>query len=330
MTRVRTLAVIAILVAMVGIPLAAMLPVKNSQSATASALHLAVDKYCFRCHGSTAPRAGVNLKVLDFANLEEHGEVWEKLLRKVRNHEMPPAGRWRPDAATYEALVDYVETERDRLAESKPNPGRPTLHRLNRTEYANAIRDLLAIEIDVADLLPADDIGYGFDNIGDVLTVSPLLLERYLAAASKISRLAVGDTTMPPSYQTYYLPHGLNQRDRMDVAMPLGSRGGTSIQHLFPVDGEYEISVGLQRGRYDEFLGMARERKLDLRLDDRRLELFTIAADSRAGAFIHGTGNDPDAHLKVRLHVNAGPRTLAATFVKDTVAPEGILARNRE
>jgi hypothetical protein len=140
----------------------------------------------------------------------------------------------------------------------------------------------------------------------------------------------VGDTTLPASYQTYVIPHGLIQNDRMSEAMPLGSRGGTSIRHLFPVDGEYEISVGLQRGRYDEFLGLGRERKLDLRLDDQRLELFTIAADPRAGELVHGTGRDPDSHLKVRVPVKAGTRALVATFLKDTVMPEGILPNNRE
>src|SRR5262249_37090756 len=158
---------------------------------------------------------------------------------------------------------------------------RPTLHRLNRAEYANAIRDLLALQVDVADLLPSDDAGYGFDNIGDVLTVSPSLLERYLLAAGKISRQAVGDVNVPPAYQTYDIPHGLKQDDRMSVAMPVGSRGGTSIDHRFPVDGEYEISVGLQRGRADEILGTGRERKLDLRMDDQRLELFTVPAGGR-------------------------------------------------
>src|SRR5207237_10714609 len=122
--------------------------------------------------------------------------------------------------------------------------------------------DLLALEIDVADLLPADHTGYGFDNIGDVLTVSPLLMERYLVAARKISRAAVGDTTMPASFQTYTVPHGLMQTDRMSDAAAVGSRGGSVIRHFFPVDGEYEISVGLQRGKADEFLGMGRERKL--------------------------------------------------------------------
>jgi hypothetical protein len=326
MIRARALTSIGIVLAGAGILLATTLSAKYSASAAAH--HATLDKYCFRCHGGTAPRAGLNLRLLDFTNLEDNGANWEKVLRKLRTHEMPPAGRWRPDAATYEVLVKYIETGRDHLAEVKPNPGRPTLHRLNRAEYANAISDLLAIEIDVAELLPADDIGYGFDNIGDVLNVSPLLLERYLSAASKISRLAVGDTTLPVSYQTYDVPHGLVQTERMSEDMPLGSRGGTSVGHRFPVDGEYEISVALQKGRFDEVLGLGRERKLDLRLDGRRLELFTIAANPRGGVL--GAGNEPDAHLKVRVPVKAGARTLVATFLKDTVVPEGILNNNRE
>jgi mono/diheme cytochrome c family protein len=286
--------------------------------------------YCITCHVGPRPPAGLNLQALDLGDLDQNGATWEKLLRKLRNREMPPAGLPRPDAATYETLVKSIENERDRLAEVKPNPGRPTLHRLNRTEYANAIRDLLALDIDVAEVLPADDIGYGFDNIGDVLNVSPLLLERYLAAAGRISRLAVGDVTLPPSYQTYPVPRALVQADRMSDAMPIGSRGGTAVRHLFPVDGEYEISVGIQRGRYDEFLGLERERKIDLRLDNRRLQLFTVAADPRAGQLEYGAKEDPDAHLKIRVPVKAGTRTLVATFLKDTVMPEGILPATRE
>jgi len=270
----------------------------------------------------------LNLEALDPANLEDNGAIWEKLLGKLRNREMPPAGMPRPEPAAYNALVKYIDSERDRLAETKPNPGRPTLHRLNRAEYANVIRDLLALEIDVAEILPADDAGYGFDNIGDVLTVSPLLLERYMLAASKISRLAVGDINLGATYQTYSVRPGLVQVDRMSEAMPLGSRGGVVVRHRFPVDGEYEISVGLQRGRQDEFLGLGRERKLDLRLDDQRLGVFTIAADPRG--IVHGTGKDPDSHLKVRLPVKAGTRTLVATFLKDTVMPEGIIERRRD
>src|SRR6202165_2001633 len=241
MIRARALVSMGVAVAGAVLLPAATLPAENSASPAAHRATL--DQYCVVCHSGPTPPAGLNLQALDIGNLEDNGGIWEKLLRKLRNREMPPAGMPRPDAATYDGLVKYIETERDRLAQVKPNPGRPTLHRLNRAEYANVIRDLLALEIDVSELLPADDIGYGFDNIGDVLSVSPLLMERYLATAGKISRQAVGDISMPVSYQTYNVPHGLKQFDRLSEAVPVGSRGGAVIRHRFPVDAEYEVSV---------------------------------------------------------------------------------------
>jgi len=302
-------------------------PAQGASSAAATAHRATVDGFCIACHKGPTAFAGLHLDTFDISNFEANGATWEKLARKLRNREMPPAGVRRPDEATYRALVEYIETGRDRLAEAKPNPGRPTLHRLNRTEYGNAVRDLLALEVDVAEMLPADDIGYGFDNIGDVLQVSPVLLERYLSTARKISRAAVGDTTIPVSYQTYEVPHRLVQDDRLDETAPVGSRGGTIVRHLFPVDGEYEISVTLQRNRDDEYLGLQRERKVDLRLDDQRLQLFTIAANPKK--VVLGGGTPPDAHLKIRLPVKAGTRELAATFLKDTLIKEGIIDRVR-
>jgi hypothetical protein len=280
--------------------------------------------YCVECHTGNKAPAGLNLHALDLGHLETNGVMWEKLLRKLRNHEMPPAGAPRPDDATYKTMVSFIEQERDRAAQLRPNPGHPTLHRLNRTEYANAIRDLLAVEVDVAEMLPADDTGYGFDNIGDVLQVSPLLMERYLSAAGRISRLAVGDPTIPVSYQTYPVSHGLNQSDRMSEDMPLGSRGGTSVRHYFPVDGEYEIVVNLARGKADEFLGMDKERTVDLRFDGEKLATFTAAVQRGQNA-VFGTGKDPDANWRVRLPIKAGPHTVLAAFLKDTVVPEDIL-----
>jgi hypothetical protein len=303
-------------------------PVPAQNAPTANDHKQTLQLYCVGCHSGPTPFAGLSLEPLDFANLEDNGIIWEKMVRKLRDRQMPPAGMPRPDDATMQALINYVETGRDRLSETKPNPGRTTLHRLNRTEYANVIRDLLALEIDVNDLLPADDIGYGFDNIGDVLSVSPFLMERYLATAAKISRAAVGDPSMPVNYQTYVVPHGLKQEGRLSENTPVGSRGGTAIRHRFPVDGEYEITVGLARNRNDDWLGMGKERKLDLRLDDQRVAMFTIAAN--VAAAVVGRGTAPDAHLKIRVPVKAGTRELVATFVKDTVIQEGIIDRERD
>src|SRR5262245_46950793 len=329
MFQTRTLVLTGIALAMAALVPAATLQAQNSNSSSSAASdhRTTLQLYCVGCHSGPTPFAGLNLEPLDFANLEANGEIWEKLVRKLRARQMPPAGMPRPDDATLEAIVKYVETGRDHMAEVKPNPGRTTLHRLNRTEYGNAIRDLLALEIDVADVLPADDIGYGFDNIGDVLSVSPFLLERYLVTAGKISRAAVGDTTMSVQYQTYSVNRGLKQSDRMNEMTPVGSRGGAAIRHRFPLDAEYEISVNLQRGRNEEVLGMNKDRTLDLRLDDQRLSLFTIKAD-RTVRF--GSGNAPDANLKVRLPVKAGTREIGASFLKDSVLQEGIIERTRE
>ena len=336
MFRTRAAVATGILLASTVLLRTAAVTAEDSTSPAATANQTAFDQqafwrttkiYCDTCHFGPKARADLNLQALDLAHLDVNGATWEKVLRKLRSHEMPPAGMPRPDLATYETLANSIEKERDRVSEVRPNPGRPTLHRLNRTEYANAIRDLLGLEVDVAELLPADDIGYGFDNIGDVLQVSPVLLERYLSAARKISRTAIGDVTLPVSYQTYNVPHGLTQTERFGEEAPVGSRGGTAVHHFFPVDGEYEISIGLQRSRDDEYLGFERERKLDLRLDDQRLELFTLPASSKK--IVLGGGTPPDANLKVRLFVKAGTREIDATFLKDTLLREGVIDRVR-
>jgi Protein of unknown function (DUF1592)/Protein of unknown function (DUF1588)/Protein of unknown function (DUF1587)/Protein of unknown function (DUF1585)/Protein of unknown function (DUF1595) len=288
-------------------------------------------KYCDSCHFGPKARGNVNLETLDLANLNNNGATWEKVLRKLRGREMPPPGALRPDEATYKGLVSAITTERDRLADTRPTPGRPTLHRLNRAEYGNSVRDLLGLQIDVSELLPPDDSGYGFDNIGDVLTVSPELLERYLLASGKVARQAVGDTKIPPGYQTYTVAHGLKQDDRMADGLQIGTRGGTVVEHLFPVDGEYEIAVELQRGRAGELLGNGRERKLSLRLDDQAIhDDFTIPANRGRRADINTQVNhDTEQGYKVRMPVKAGIHVISAAFEKDTVLPEGILFRQR-
>ncbi len=192
-----------------------------------------VDKYCVTCHNQRAKIAELALDKADVANPSVSAETWEKVIGKLRSNAMPPPGLPRPDKTTRDAFVKYLETSLDRAAAAKPNPGRTVLHRLNRAEYANAIRDLLGVEFDAASLLPADDSGFGFDNIADVLSVSPMLTERYLAAARKISRLAVGDPTIQPATEVFSVSKLLKQDDRVSEDLPFGSRAGSGCSLLF-------------------------------------------------------------------------------------------------
>jgi hypothetical protein len=244
------------------------------------------------------------------------------VLRKLRAREMPPPGMPHPDTATYDFLATYLETALDRAAAARPNPGRPAAYRLNRFQYANAIRDLLALEIDSTSLLPADDSGYGFDNIGDVLTVSPILVEKYLSAASRISRVAVGEPSLGPTSTEYQIPPATVQTERESSDLPIGSRGGLAVRHHFPLDAEYVVKVRLQRGKdATTILNASDERDLDIRLDGRRIRLFTVGGQ-RNGDTAPG---ELDEGLEVRLPVTAGPHVVASTFLKDTVKPEGVL-----
>ena len=239
-----------------------------------------LDRYCVTCHNASARTAELLLDEADVEKIDEGPELWEKVVKKLRTGAMPPAGMPRPDQATYDSLATYLETALDRAAAAHPNPGRPVLHRLNRVEYTNAVRDLLAVDIDGETLLPADDSRYGFDNIGDVLTVSPALLERYLSAARKISRLAIGDPDASPISESYNIAKYFVQDDRMDEALPFGSRGGIAVRHHFPLDGEYVVKVRLVRNSRDYIRGLLDEpHQLDVRLDGARLQLFTIGGE---------------------------------------------------
>ena len=204
-------------------------------------------QYCAGCHNQTARAGGLALDTLDVANVGKNGHTWEKVVRKIRSGMMPPSGARRPERQALDALASELEARLDRAAAASPNPGSPSLHRLNRTEYANAVRDLLDLEVDVTTLLPSDDSNEGFDNIADALSVSPTLIQGYVAAAMKISRLAVGDRTAVPNQVTYQAPTGLNQEQHFE-GLPLGTRGGLVIKHTFPLDGEYQISGGGGRG----------------------------------------------------------------------------------
>ena len=210
--------------------------------ATEPAPRAVLQRYCFACHNQRTLTAGLALDVLDMNEAGKHPEVWEAVINKLRTGAMPPAGRPRPDNATYDAVVAWLETELDRAALASPDPGRPTLHRLNRTEYANAVRDLLAVDVDTA-LLPADNAAYGFDNNADALTLSSALTERYLGAAARIAEMALGRPRGTPAPETFFVPTDRDQGTRISDALPFGSRGGTAFRYYFPANGEYEFQM---------------------------------------------------------------------------------------
>ena len=300
------------------------------QSPAVSPERAVLNQYCVTCHNEKLKTAGLTLDKLDVAKVGEAAPVWEKVVQKLRAGSMPPAGMARPDKSAYDSLATYLETELDRTGAAKPEPGRPAIHRLNRAEYTNAVRDLLAIDtdaVDFASLLPADDAAYGFDNIGDILSISPALLERYLSAADKITRLAIGDLAIPPVIETIGIPESLKQDKRMSDDLPAGSRGGIAISHYFPVDGEYAIKIRLQRDLLGAIVGITQPKQIDARLDGQRIRLFRIGGE-RKGKF-NDVGADfeylstADSELEVRFPAKAGSRRLEVTYLKDTVKSEG-------
>jgi hypothetical protein len=295
-----------------------------------------VGRYCLTCHNQRLKTGGLVLEGLDVQHPGEQAEIWEKVARKLRSGAMPPPGAPRPDRDSFTRFVSWLETELDRDGALKPNPGRPAIHRLNRAEYTNAVRDLLGVEIDGRSLLPSDDSSYGFDNIADVLTMSPTLLERYLSAARRIGRLAVGDQNARPVVQIYTLPRTLVQLDRMSDDLPFRSRGGTVIRHYFPADGEYAVKIRMQRALNTNVIrGLANHEQLDVRLDQVRLELFAIGGECVGSAeprcrkppgLVQASDyeRNADAVLELRFAAKAGPHRLGVSFVKrSAAAPEG-------
>lgn len=253
-----------------------------------------LDRYCLKCHNTTDWAGGVAFDVLAADTLPEDAGTWEKAIRKVRTGLMPPPGKPRPSHAEVEAFAGELEGRLDQLAQRHPNPGARTLHRLNRTEYANAVRDLIAYDADVSTLLPADDSAEGFDNIADVLGVSPTLLQAYISAAMKISRHAVGDPTEPTVSAKYTPPGGVAQSEHLE-GLPLGTHGGMRFTHYFPLDAEYEFRVTLARPL--RFAGSegGPPPKVDVVLDGKRIEV-------------------PDP-TRFRVRVKAGPREVAVGLV---------------
>jgi uncharacterized protein DUF1592/uncharacterized protein DUF1588/uncharacterized protein DUF1585/uncharacterized protein DUF1587/uncharacterized protein DUF1595 len=318
-------------------------PEPGQERATASPAqlslqHAMINRYCVTCHNSRTLRGGLALEVMNIDNAGEHPEIWEKVIRKVRGGVMPPANNPRPDKPTLDGLASALEESLDAIAAVKPNPGRTeALHRLNRSEYHNVIRDLLTLDVDATSMLPADNGSYGFDNIAGVLKVSPLLMERYLSAAQKISRLAVG-APVPPTTETITLPTDLAQDDRLEP-LPFGTRGGTAIRYNFPADGEYNIKVELLKNR-DGLIFISEPHQLEVSVDGERVKVFPIVPAPRRGRGRGGapvdvnaadapgssvnadepTGDPQSGVFEVRIPLKAGPRVVGVTFLKKTSA----------
>jgi hypothetical protein len=303
-----------------------------------------INQYCTSCHSERLRTAGVVLQGVDSENPGANAELWERVAAKLRAGSMPPAGAPRPDPATYDAIAGRLEAALDRAWAANPNPGRiNAVHRLNRAEYRNAIRDLFALDVDVATLLPGDETADGsFDNFADVLTISTAHLERYLSVARQVTRQAIGLPPASAGLQRFEIPLHVVQDDRQSEDLPFGSRGGVAIPYHFPVNGEYLIKVRLRRQYQDYIMGMGWPQHIDVRLDGRLLKRFTIggnapgrpAASSYAGdgepgfagapeweAFMQTTG---DAGLQLRVPIEAGTRTVGVSFVRQLFEPEGL------
>jgi mono/diheme cytochrome c family protein len=298
-----------------------------------------LDKYCITCHSARAKTGGVVLEAVDVNNVAARPELWEKVVRKMRDGAMPPVGQPRPDKAGYDTFASQLEAKLD---SAKLNPGRPTVHRLNRVEYVNAMRDLLALDIDGAALLPVDESGYGFDNIADVLSVTPGLLERYMFAAQKISTMAVGDPSARPVITTYPVTAATVQDRRMSDNLPFRSRGGSVFQHYYPVDGEYVVKLKLRRAFSNAgTIGYNNKERLDVRLDGVQVKLFDVGGECPPAkmkepqcVILPGVQTSSeysihlDDNLEVKIPVKAGRHEIGVSFAENSAAAlEGAVNR---
>ena len=276
-----------------------------------------VNKYCVACHNDKMRTGGLSLQAADLADVPRNAETWEKVIRKLRTGSMPPQGMPHPDQATVDGLASYLETSLDRAAAARPNPGRASMHRLNRSEYASAIHDLLGLDVDASALLPPDDESSGFDNIADVLRMSPSLMERYLSASWNISREAVGDMSISPATTVYRVRPDLSQDQHIE-GLPLGTRGGTVIRHNFPLDAEYIVKVRLWRNTFDLMRGMEDPHQIEISIDGKRAVLVTAGGKEDFVRMAQNPGEfgaELDKRLTVRIPVKAGPHSIAAAVI---------------
>jgi mono/diheme cytochrome c family protein len=290
----------------------------DDAAVTVDAHRAVIDEYCVSCHDEDKKKGGLSLETIAAVDVAEHPDIWEKVVRKLRARQMPPIGKQRPDDATYDTVISSLEASLDRAARASPNPGRTAaIRRLTRTEYQNAIRDLLALDVDVASLLPADDSSFGFDNV-TVGGLSPTLLDRYISAAQKISRAAVGLPSRSPGGDTIRIQPDITQEDHID-GLPVGTRGGAVVRYTFPLDGEYEIQIRLMRDRDEHVEGLSEPHDLELLLDRQRVQVFTVTPPQREAGGPDGSPpshDTVDQHLKIRVPVRAGPHAVGVTFLK--------------
>src|ERR1043166_919075 len=280
-----------------------------------------VQSYCADCHDDSSKKGGLDLETISRTRVEEHCDEWEWVIRKLRSRQMPPVGKNCPDERTYDAVVSKLASSLNSAAAKRPNPGRTeTFRRLNRTEYQNAIRDLLAVDIDATTLLPKDDVSQGFDNVS-VANLSPTLLNRYITAAEKISRLAVGSPGRTPGGDTVRIRPDITQEEHVE-GLPMGTRGGALVPYTFPRDGEYEIQIRLTRDRNEEVEGLHEAHELEVLIDREAVKSFTV--EPRKGDKDY---EKIDAHLKVRVPVTAGPHQLGVTFCK---TPSSLVETKRQ
>ncbi|MGE3957825.1 MAG: DUF1592 domain-containing protein [Vicinamibacterales bacterium] len=318
----------------------------QGQASPARADHQAtIRRYCVTCHNQRLKTAGLTLDTIDAEHPALNPDEWERVVMKLRSGSMPPTGVPRPDAAAYAEMIGWLEGELDRAWAAAPNPGRiGAVHRLNRTQYNNAIRDLFALrDVDVRAQLPGDETADGsFDNFADSLSISTAHLERYLSVARQVTRLATGLPPTAPTLDVHEVPLHVVQDDRQSEDLPLGSRGGIAVRHHVPVDGEYTITVKLRRQYQDYLMGMGWPQRLDVRVDGRLVKRFTVGggAKGRAAAASYAGDGEPnfagdpeweeymqvggDAGLDVRVPLKAGPRVVGVSFVREQFEPEGL------